>query len=764
MTTENGPVPAVTSCPSRPERSFAVVGAALLVLAVALASAGPAHAAAADAPGTAGAPGTVGGTSALSGSPPPDVVAASAAPGSRWQPEAATYGAGADNDVPVTMSDGTVLRVNIIYPTDLKTGQEAAGPFPVLLTQTPYGKGSGAAAGLAGGGADPYLVERGYIEVISDVRGTGDSGGTWGIFDPVQTQDSVTLIHWSAQLAHSAGVVGTYGPSYLGINQILAAGAVGKNSPLKAIFPVVAADDLYRDTSFMGGILDAEFDEIYLGLTGALNATNPLTDQLEYPDPAALTAVELAHQQALQSYYAAQTTNILTDGDEAYDGTYWQQREPRNALAAVVANGIPAYLVGGEYDIFQRGEPLNYAALQNAYDGRPVTGAMSPTQPVTGRYQILIGPWTHLVASAIDYDNLELEWFDTWLKGEDTGMASTPTPMHVYDLGTGSYVETGHYPYTGTDPTRLYLSAADSGTAPLSANDGTLSPTAPASGGPATGGSDTMVWLPAASPCKRSIDQWSMGAGVIAAQEAGVSNAPCLTDDSSSTAGPGSLTYTTAPFTTGRTLGGPADLTIYATSTAADTEWTAELEDVAPDGAAKPLTEGALLGSYRAVTPDLSWYTSDDQLLLPYHPYTEASAAPVTSGAVARYDIEIFPTFATIPAGDRLRVTISSSDVPHLAATPPQDLGLVGGIYQVEHTAAAPSALEVMLSAASLDTAPAAAASGSSGAGAAAGAVGAGSTTGTTLPDTGADAVVAVAGLLLLLAGLGTRVIRRRVM
>jgi len=729
-------------------RSLAGAGAALLVLVGALAAAGPAHAA-------GGAPGTVGGNSAISGSPPPDVVAASSAPGSRWRPEAATYGAAADNDIAVTMSDGTVLRVNVVYPTDPKTGQEAAGPFPVLLTQTPYGKGSGPSAGTAGG-ADTYLVERGYIEVIADVRGTGDSGGTWGIFDPIQTQDSVTLIRWCAQLAHSAGVVGTYGASYLGINQILAAGAVGKNSPLKAIFPVVAADDIYRDTSFMGGILDAEFDEVYLGLTGALNATNPLTDQLEYPDPAALTPVELAHQQALQSYYAAQTTNILTDGDEAYDGTYWQQRAPRNVLAAVVSNGIPAYLVGGEYDIFQRGEPLNYAGLQNAYDGRPVTAAMSPTQPVTGRYQVLIGPWTHLVASLVDYDSLELEWFDTWLKGEDTGMATTPTPVHVYDLGTGSYVETGHYPYTGSDATRLYLSAASSGTAPLSTNDGTLSPTAPTSGG-----SDTMVWLPAASPCKRSIDQWSMGAGVVAAQEAGVSGAPCLTDDSSSTAGPGSLTYTTAPFTTARTLGGPSDLTIYATSTAADTEWTAELEDVAPDGAAKPLTEGALLGRYRAVTPDLSWYTTTGQLLLAYHPYTQASAEPVSSGAITRYDIEIFPTYATIPAGDRLRVTLASSDAPHLSATPPQQTALVGGIYQVQHTLTAPSALEVMLSRPS--PIPAGGPPISTRAPAAAGSVPAGTPTGTTLPATGADAALTVAGLLLLCVGLATRLIRRQI-
>jgi hypothetical protein len=546
------------------------------------------------------------------------------------------------------------------------------------------------------GGADPYLVDRGYIEVVADVRGTGDSEGTWGIFDPVQTQDSVALIHWCAKLAHSSGVVGTYGPSYLAINQILAAGAVGKGSPLKAIFPVAAADDLYRDTSFMGGILDLEFDEAYVGLTGSLNAVNPLTDQLEYPDPGALTTVELDHQKALQSYYAAQTENIETDGSEAYDGTYWQQREPQNILSDVVANGIAAYLVGGEYDIFQRGEPLNYAGLQNAYDGRPVTASMSPTQPVTGRYQLLIGPWTHLVVSSLDYDTLELEWFDTWLKGERTGMAATPTPMHVYDLGTGSYVETGHYPYTATSPTPLYLGGG--GTL---ASAGTLSTTAPTAGG-----SDTMVWLPAASPCKRSIDQWSMGAGVIAAQEAGVNDGPCLTDDSSSALGPGSLSYTTAPFPTARTLAGPADLTVYATATTTDTEWTAELEDVSPSGVAKPLTEGALLGIYRQTDPSRSWYTSSGQLLLPYHPYTQASVTAVPAGAVTRYDVEIFPTFATIPAGDRLRVTIASSDFPHLDPTPPQQVDLAGGVYQVQRGGANPSALEVMLSSPTVPTAP----------------------------------------------------------
>src|SRR5436305_10068994 len=89
-----------------------------------------------------------------------------------WSPEPAKYGVAEQRNLPVTMSDGTVLRVNVYYPA--LGGQAAKGRFPVLLTQTPYGKD---ALGAAGGatGEDSYLVQRGYIDVVADVRGTGDS-------------------------------------------------------------------------------------------------------------------------------------------------------------------------------------------------------------------------------------------------------------------------------------------------------------------------------------------------------------------------------------------------------------------------------------------------------------------------------------------------------------------------------------------------------------------------------------------------------------
>jgi uncharacterized protein len=621
---------------------------------------------------------------------PRAVIAASAATGSHWKPEKAVYGTASINDIAVKGAGGTTIRVNEIYPTTA-SGKPAKGPFPVLLTMTPYGKGQGGSsspgsasspsAGAATGGADNYLAQRGYIEVVEDVRGTGDSRGRWGIFDPVQQQDAIHVLNWAAHLPHSDGRVGTYGPSYLGIDQLLLAGAVGRHSPLKATFPMVSGNDLYRDTSFMGGLLDFEFSEAYLGLTAGTNTSNPITDTLS--DPAMLSdlaAVEADHVNGLATYHAAVTANVLRGGDEAYDEAYWQTRNPQNVIRRVVANHIPAYLVGGEFDIFQRGEPLNYAAFQNAWAHRNPTAPMRPGQHTTGRYQLIDGPWEHLNGSAVDVDPLELEWFDTWLKHERTGMARTRTPLHYYDLGSGRFDETTTYPFTGATPTRLYLGAG-----------GALTNRAPS----AKSGSDTIVWSPSGAVCNRPVDQWSMGGISIPAHSAGLL-APCSDDNQQSQSGPWTVSYTSAPFARPKAVAGPITATVYASSTTSETELVAELEDVTPSGASYPLTEGALLGSLRAVDRQRSW-RAHGITLMPYHPYTRTSARPVAPGRVTEYQIEIFPTLATIARGDRLRLTLSTSDSPHLTPLPEQLPKLAGGVYSIERSKAAPSALTLEL-------------------------------------------------------------------
>lgn len=628
--------------------------------------------------------------------------AAAAGPGGpagsgAWAPQPSVYGVGTARTQPVTAQDGTVLRADVYYPTDPSTGAAATGPFPVLLQQTPYGKQNVTGVSSLANTTVDYFVARGYIVVIADVRGTGTSGGTWGLFDPVQATDGATLVHWAAQLPHADGKVGLFGESYMGINQFLTVSALGPGSPVEAMFPIIAGNDIYRDTATQGGLLDAEFSAFYLSLVAGLNAANPVANPLQ--DLAAGTSSgltggaanaleeELSHDAGLLSYDAPSLLTLETGGPEAYDGAYWAARNPLGVLHDVVADHIPAFLVGGWHDLFQRGELLNYTGLQNLADGRPVLAPMAPGQHVTARYQLLMGPWMHLTTGqGIDLSRLQLEWFDTWLLGQPTPLATTKDPLHLNLLGTTRWVDASTWPLPQAAATPLYFGAGPSGSVAASANNGTLTATPPAG----TTGADPVAFTGLSSACDVQTDQWSAGLLAAASADSGIPN-PCDTNDVTLGAGPGSLTYTSAPLSQPEVLGGPIDTTVYATSTTTNTELVATVEEVAPTGRSVPLTSGALLGSLRQETAANTWAGADGQPILPYHPYTRASSAPVVPGAVTRYDIEVFPTFAQVPAGWRLRVTVSTSDTPHLLPTLAQLPGLVGGIYQVQRHAGAAS-------------------------------------------------------------------------
>jgi putative CocE/NonD family hydrolase len=599
---------------------------------------------------------------------------------SAWQPQAPTYGVGSQTNLPVSAADGTILRTNVYFPTD-KSGKAAPGPFPVILTQTPYGKDNGPFASSLGAGENDYLVQRGYINVVADVRGTGGSQGEWGLFDPVQGHDGATLVSWAAKLPHSDGKVGLFGPSYLGINQFATAVDAGP-AHVKAMFPIISANDLYRDTAFAGGFPDIEFSGIYLGLTAGLNLLLPAQEQ--NPD---LAKALSDHVRDLSSFDAALVAGVETGGDQAYDQTYWGARNPVGQIETIVRDRIPAFLIGGWYDLFQRGELLNYSSFQNAYEHRPVLAPMSPHQPVTPRYQLIQGPWYHVTAGmglnyhGLDMPGVELAWFDHWLKGIDTGITATSTPLHVEDLATGRYAEAARYPLDQAIPATYYLHPG-----------GSLSPTAP----PGGGSSDPLVFTGTQIPCTSSTEQWAAGLGVLALSLFKLSD-PCTQSVNLSQLGPGTQSYTTAPFRKAVTLAGPIGATLYATTSTQDSEWVVQLSDVAPNGNATALTSGLLEGSQRALDSSRSWFAADGKPLLPFHPYTKAAVAPAVPGQVNRYQVEVFPTVDTLAAGHRLRVTIATSDFPHALPSVTQLPGLLGGVYALRHSAAYPSSVELPL-------------------------------------------------------------------
>lgn len=665
-------------------RSALVTGALSVALAVASGASGPA--ASAEPVPLAGVP------------LPSDVIAASSAPGGHWRPGPARYGIGEHPDVSVRMSDGTTLRADVYYPTG-SDGAQADGRFPVVLTLTPYGRRMlGAApeelAGAQSGGPNAYLVRRGYISVTADVRGTGGSEGAEGaLANPRLAADGATLVDWAAKLPGSNGKVGMYGGSYLGATQLLTASAVGRNSPLKAIFPIVAPNDTYKDFITMGGLINIEIDAAFPGLLGSLSVAGPAVNAVENPQHVAqsLNPAEPQHLANLAQTQAPFGEELLTGGPVAYDDAYWQPFNPGTLLDKIVDNGVAAYVVGGEYDVFQRGPPLNYVGLQNAWAGRPVDAPMLPDQRTTGRYQLLDGPFGHLAGVAADLSLLQLEWFDTFLKGEDTGMDRTPTPLHYYDLGTHRYAHGAHYPFPQAKATRFYLSGERSGSAPLSRNDGTLS-TAP----PRGPGADPLPWSPVGNPCGRPVDQWSFGA-ISAVTQRVTHSTPCIDNDAPGTIGTDRLTYSSPPLDEPRTIAGPITMTVYATANTRDTEWVAELEDVAPDGKSTPLTEGALLGSFRRIDPATTWRAPDDEIIQAGHTYSRTSVQPVVPGRSTRYDIEVLPSYTTVARSHRIRVTLSTADTPHLLPTVPALRNLLGGIYAVQHAPDAASAIELPL-------------------------------------------------------------------
>ncbi len=493
---------------------------------------------------------------------------------STWTPQAATYGTGSLLDMPVTMSDGTVLRADVYFPTTAGTTTAANGLFPVLLQQTPYGKAFIVDASAIANTNVEYLVDRGYIVVIADVRGTGDSGGTFDLFDPVQSTDGATLARWAAKLPQSNGEVGLFGESYMGINQFQTVQAAGSGSPIKAMFPIISGNDLFADTVTQGGIPDTEFAATYVALLSGLNLTNPalepLVEAAESGNSSALasglaglTPTESAHSQVLLSFLQLVLDVETGHGDDAFDQSYWAARSPAQDLASVVKDHIPAFLVGGWNDLFEQGEPLNYVGLQNLFDGRSQYAAMTPDQAVTPRYQLLMGPWQHVTTgTGVNISALELEWFDTWLLGEHTPLSTTTTPLHLdIQNSGGSWVDGAQWPLPAATPTSYYFDAGRSGSDALSPNDGVLSPQAPT----AVAGADTVAWTGTTSPCDIQTDQWGAGALALGFQSLDT-NDPCDLNDVTLGTGPGALTYTTAPVDSPEVLAGPIDATLYTTS------------------------------------------------------------------------------------------------------------------------------------------------------------------------------------------------------
>ncbi|WP_246942967.1 CocE/NonD family hydrolase [Bacillus pinisoli] len=542
-----------------------------------------------------------------------------------------------EKDIFITMRDGVILAADVHRP-------DGPGPFPVILTQTPYNKNQSNTENL-----NEYFIKRGYAHMVVDVRGTGTSQGTWDSFGLAEQGDGKELVEWAATQPWSNGKVGLYGSSYRAINQLLT--AAQQPEGLAAIFPVVPMADVYRDIIMSGGLANTGFIPLWLGL---VTASGLLPPTYTLSEPVLASTVLINHLSQTSGYQTNTLASAISGGEFAYDGPAAWLRSPIYVADQIK---VPTFLTGGLHDLFQRGTPLLYEQLK-------ANGVHT---------KLLMGNWTHgnygsgLPANKVPtLDQIALRWFDQYLMGISSAKTEQIPDVTQFVIGEERFEVQPGWPHAGAVAERFYLR---SGSLLTRETPSTLE------------ASSSMLQQPFNGICSGSTNQWT--AGIVSA-------VPCTKDNRLTETT--ELTFTTAPLNEDLRISGPIAAKLFAKTTAEELVVSVRITDVAPDGSSQEITAGWLAASHRTVMDSKSRFL-DGQNIQPWHPFTKAEVKEVVPNEVMELDIEIFSTNVVIKEGHRLRVAIGPSDFPHAMSPAPQLMNQLGGVATIFNTKAYPSSI-----------------------------------------------------------------------
>ena len=511
-----------------------------------------------------------------------------------------------DTAVAVPMRDGVVLRADLYRPP----GDER---FPVLVHRTPYSR--------AESPTDPLVlaaVRRGYAVVLQDVRGRYGSGGVYEAYRQ-EGKDGYDTIEWAARQAWSNGAVGTFGLSYPGAVQWLA--AVEHPPSLKAMVPAMTFSTP-ETFWYSGGVWDGS----WLDWTW-LNIAPDLRRRLGVPGP---RTDEEAARSWDQDGAAARTYRPMLELPD-FKGVApwyyeWMRHPPGDAWWSFAR--LP-----GRYDRVSAAV-LNLSGWFDEMYGP--SGAVENFQGAGDA--LVLGPWTHGVdavqrrkagerdfgpSAALDYNGTVLGWMDRHVKGVDS--ATAEPAVRVFVMGSNRWRSADRWPFPGIRPDTVYLERAAAG-----GMTGRLVKRAPA--GP---GGETALHSdpgrPVADPFK----------GRFGAH-----------DYRSLTAGPSIAVFETAPFAAPIEIIGRVVAELAVSASVPDFDLWVQLYDVAPDGTAWNLsTPGTAVqrASYRDGGPER-------RLVKP--------------GETVRLRMDHLVTANRFLAGHRLRVVITPAFAPVFSVNP----------------------------------------------------------------------------------------------
>jgi len=539
------------------------------------------------------------------------------------------------SDVPARMRDGVVLRADLYRPAE-------TGAYPVLLTRTPYGKT-----------VNPLVVEtaqtlagRGFIVAVQDVRGRFASDGVHRVLHD-DLRDGYGSVFWAAALPGSSGYVGMFGTSYPGYTQLWA--AAQQPEPLRTIFPVMCGSSLYERWHDGGAFTLADTLIWQAGM--AVEAAARL--QIDVPE---LRRYGELSQERLAAFVAGDEEGVARSRDAVWQlAESWLRHLPLSTLP-VIEGLAPEYfewLAHPTYDAYWHGLDVRPSFprwdfpcfsvgswydidLQRTLDTFIALQTHSRTPQSRRAQKLLIGPWTHgqFVSqvgaldfgpeATIDLTSLQARWFGYWLQGIDTGLLDEP-PVHLFVMGTNRWRAEADWPLVRTEYVPYYFRSG--GNANTWHGDGELSPVPPSDESP-----DAFVYDP------------NEPVPTLGGKTLGSALPPGPFDQREVEERRDVLCYTTPPLERDLEVTGPLSVTLFAASSAPDTDWTAKLVDVHPDGAAYNLQEGIIRASHRV---------------------PGAAPSPIRPGEVYEYVIDLWATSNVFLAGHRIRVEISSSNFPH---------------------------------------------------------------------------------------------------
>ncbi len=498
--------------------------------------------------------------------------------------------------VMLELRDGVRLAADVYRPS-------GSGPYPVLLMRQPYGRDIASTVTYA---HPVYFARRGFLVVIQDVRGRGDSEG---VFNPFlqEAEDGRETIRWAARLPGANGRVGMYGFSYQGYTQL----AVLDDPPeeLAAIAPHMTAPDLYDGWFYRNGILQANTT-----LTWANQMLREDARRLGATDTYRALEATWMQPAALWGQFPLASTDPLTrPGLPGYAAewlgrperdSYWNEVDRSRELAAAPC---PCFHLSGYFDFYTRGAIQGHALRTEAGHENDF---------------FLLGPWRHIpwerhVAgldwgseSRPDTDALLADWFRAHLTPD---AAQAPRGCRYFVLGENQWRESGCWPPETGWEYKLHLTSG--GRANSIFGDGELA-IAPNDTPP-----DRFIYdpeVPVASP---------PGWGPL--------------DLTSQQQGNNLLVYSLAPISRPRLFAGSPELDLYVTSTAYNTDFVARLSWVDSSGRARFLSLGA------------AQLTND-----------AASTLPI------RLTIRLDPIAVQLAPGESLRLDLASSAFPLLARNP----------------------------------------------------------------------------------------------